>query len=387
MERLVWISDLHWGLSTDEIDRTDEITSVAIQAAKYAVKVKARWFVFGGDIFHNNQPTEELIACFLRVLNILTKAGIRVFVMDGNHDKHSKAHRKSALQFLERLAPRYPNVKWIHDITTVRVFKGVVPCYFTFLPHIAKVHIPKEFKTPQDYVDAESDKIIAKMKFFGQHYVFSHLNVRGAVPGTEADMLKKSEIFLPDHFHTKSYLDKPYPTTINGHIHSSQKTGHVTIVGSPIFVSFGEKEKEKYFCEVLIPDGEKECTQVKLHPTKCRPFIELNVDLTTSIYNEAKLLKEIAKLPSSAIVKANITLGENMVHKVDMEKIRAALASTVFHVKPIVPKIVRKRIKRNARQTVKLNPLDAVRTFVGVNKPKDADAIVELASNYIEKVL
>ena len=390
MRKLVWLSDLHWGLSTDEIDRNDEITSVAIHVAKHAVKIKASWFVFGGDLFHNNQPSEELISRFLRVLNILTKANIRVFVMDGNHDKYSKSNRKSALQFLERLKPRYPNVRWIHDVTTLRVIKGRFPCYFTFFPHIVKVHIPKEFKTPQEYVDACAEKIIKKLNLFSHHFVFSHLNVRGAVPGSEEDMLKKSEIFLPDHFHTTSYIDKPIPITLNGHIHSAQQTGYVRIVGSPIYVSFGEKDEHKYFAEVDVPENGDELANVKLIPTPCRPFVEISIDVKSDAvmgeYEKNQIIAMGEKIHPDAIVKLNVTVPES--HSgLNWEEIRKEFAKHCYYVKPIIPKIIRDRVKRNRKQTIRLNPNDAVKLFVETNKPKDGAAIVSLAQQYLERLL
>lgn len=388
MKKLIWISDMHLGLRTDDIDRTEEIESVCMYAFKHAVKIKAKWIVLGGDIFDKNNPTEELIAVLLRLLEFARKHDIIVFVMDGNHEKFHRSNRQSCLQFLENLKGVFPNVRWISDVKTVRVNKDKRHrTYFTFLPHVNKVHIPKEYDTPQQYVDARADEIIKKMTFFGQHFVFSHLNVRGAVPGSEEDMLKKSEIFLPDHFHTRNYLDKPIPIVLNGHIHSRQKNGLASIIGSPIYVSFGEKERNKYFAVVDVADKDGEVSRIRLKKSPCRKFLELNVTVEGKDGDVEGVIAEFTdQLTGNEYVKVNATVHEGAGY-VNWEEVRKTIQKRAFHVKPIVPRQLRKRVKRNSRQTIKLAPTDAVKVFVKSNKPKNRKTVLECANEYIERVL
>jgi len=155
MKRYIWTSDLHIGLMTDEIDRTDEIISITMNTVKYAVKVKADGFIFGGDIFDKNNPSSYLKTKFLKVLNVLFKAGIKTWIMDGNHDKISDPNKMSCLQFFGEIRKAYTNVRWISDIKFVRAFKSeVADCYFTFLPHISLAQIDrKKYKSTQEYIE------------------------------------------------------------------------------------------------------------------------------------------------------------------------------------------------------------------------------------------
>lgn len=376
--RLVWISDTHLDLTTDSIDRNEEIESVIMFAVRHAVKIHAHYFVFGGDVFDGN-PSDEAVSVLIRALNVLCEAGIIVWVMDGNHEKKSRG-KASYLHFVQDLKP-YKNLFWVHDIKTVKVFKGT---YFSFFPHVNKATIPEPFRVPQDYVEHRAEKIIKKFDFFWQHFVFSHLNVRGVIPGTEEHMLKKSEVYLPDQFHTKSYIDKPFPTVLNGHIHSASKSGWVNIIGSPIFVSFGEKDKEKYFAVVDIPTKRDESPAVHLIPTPCRKFHEISVEVKSGeVFDvDARINSAFQHVGKRDYVKIDVVAQEGFAF--DWEGLRKKLMEQCHYVMPIKPRFVKRRVKRNVKQKLNLNPVDAVNVFVKANKPKLSKAVVSVAKRYID---
>lgn len=380
MRRLVWFSDCHLDLTTDGIDRNPEIEEVMMFAVNHAVKIKAHYFVFGGDIF-DGDPSDEALAIFLRALNVLVGAGIIVWVMDGNHEKKSRG-AASYLHFVKDLKP-YAGVYWVHDIKTIKVFKDT---YFTFFPHVNKAMLPEGYTVPQAYVEARADKIIRKFDFFWQHFVFSHLNVRGVIPGTEEHMLKKSEVYLPDHFHTKNYLDKPFPTVLNGHIHTAQKSGWANIIGSPIFVSFGEKEAKKYFAVLDIPTKRDEAPNVHLIETPCRRFHEIHVDIAPGeVFDpEAQVESAFQHVSERDYVKIDVVAQEGFVF--DWEGLRKRLMKRCHHVMPIKPRFVRRRTTRNVKQALNLNPFDAVKVFVKANKAKNAKLVTKVARRYIEGV-
>lgn len=352
-----------------------------MSAVNHAVKIRAHYFIFGGDVF-DGDPSDEALAIFLRWLNVLVDSGIIVWVMDGNHEKKSRG-AASYLHFVKELK-HYANVFWIHDIKTVKIFKET---YFTFFPHVNKAMLPEGFKVPQDYVEARADKIIRKFDFFWQHFVFSHLNVRGVIPGTEEHMLKKSEVYLPDHFHTKNYLDKPFPTVINGHIHTAQKSGAwVNIIGSPIFVSFGEREDKKYFAVVDIPTKRGESSAVHLIPTPCRRFHEIHVDIKPGeVFDpDAQVMSAFQHVSKRDYVKIDVVAQEGFAF--NWEAFRRKLMKQCHHVMPIKPRFVKRRVKRNAKQKLNLNPLNAVEVFVKANKPKNAKRVLRVARLFIERL-
>lgn len=391
MKRLVFITDPHIGLKTDDMDRTTEIIDVLLFAAKRARKVKADVVVFGGDIFDHNNPNDYLIGQFIRVLNVLRKANIMVYVMVGNHDAIAKHRRRSCLSFIKKIKGGYPNIKLIDDIISFRIWKAEVgDVHFTFLPFVAKAHLKPAYRSVQHYVDTQAKRINRELPKDAQHFVFSHLNVPECQPGTEEFMLKKVETVLPEAF-LKMDLSKrrPYPVIIQGHIHSRQVVGNVNIVGSPVFVTFGEKEKAKYFLQVDIPERLGEGSgDMKFIKTPCRPFIELNLEFNTpeiSPLDTKSIKKQIRNITPTSILKVNVTVREEHMKPPEFwESARQDFMKVVHYCKPIRPRILRTRVKRNQKQTTKLSPADAIRVWLKSNKPKNRKRLRKLANQYIE---
>jgi len=382
VRRLVWTSDAHLGLTTDNIDRTPDIYKTLVRIFKYANK-HAYYLVIGGDIFDSSNPSEKLIALFLRLLGMVPNVK-RIFVIDGNHEKYARKDRYSCLQFLEEIDDE--RIVWIHDVKSVRAFKSETGnCIFSFFPHINKVHIPKKYKTAQKYVDKKAKDIVDKISFFSSHIVFSHLNVRGVVPGSESDMLKKSEVFLPDHFHTRVYLDKPLPIAINGHIHTKQKNDFAHIVGSPVYVGFGEKEKHKYFLELFLPEKRKEKFKMKYHKTKCRRFVEIEREAIEKKLNEKAIIDKVKKVSKNSIIKLSIRISEEN-NTVNWKLFKKKLDKVHPGVRSFTPSIIRKAVKRNSRQKANLSPEKAVKVFIKANKPKRSKEIMKLAKKYIGRL-
>ena len=201
MKKVIWTSDLHLGLTTDSIDRTEEIVDILSYIFEYAVKVKADAVVLGGDIFDHNTPNESLIATFIGSLNIIKH--IPTYVMVGNHDIIAKSDRKSCLSFIEKLTDGgYPLLRLVDTIESMEVWPGI---HFTFLPFVAKSHIRLKNKSLQEHVDRRA-KAIQKYDVpkTAHHIVFSHLMPPGCVPGTEDTMLKKVDLMVPSAFHSPS---------------------------------------------------------------------------------------------------------------------------------------------------------------------------------------
>jgi len=384
MKKYIFSSDFHIGLFTDELDRTNEIISIVTDIVNHAVSIKADGVIFGGDIFHNNNPSSYLIKRFLKIINILNKNGIKIWIIDGNHDKISN-EKISCLQFLKELKSGY-KVKLISDIKCLRIFKSEIGnCYFTFLPHISTNQIPDEFKTVQKYIDAKTKRIQESISINANHFIFSHLNVKEAIPGTEQFMLKRSEAYLPEPILNPEFKHSR-PIIIQAHIHTQQVIDRIHIIGSPIFVDFGEKEKKKYFCEINIPEylGEGR-HRIKMISTRCRPLKEFNIDCSKTKLEKKQIRILCKKISKRSILKVNLTIPDHKI--LNLSEISNQFKKYCYHLKPIKPRIVRKVVKRNRHQTIKLSPNKAVKVWIKKHNPKNAVRISELVESYIESVL
>lgn len=391
MRYIVTFNDIHLGLVTSDIDRTEEIVQISLHAIKRAIKLKKKGkdviIVIGGDVFHHNNPSEYLIGQFIRILNLAVKYKIQVYVNPGNHDSISKEGRKSCLDFIAKLKGDYELVKLIDGITTIKWFTGDYGHqYLTFFPHISKAHIKgTDYESAQEYIDGEAARVWEEVGNGQNQVAFSHLNVKGMIPGSEENLLKKSEVYLPDSFVMESdNMGMITPLIVQAHIHTRQKDKNVNVIGSQLFCDFGEKEKNKYFAIIRVAENFGEKTSIKYVKSKCKPFVELDFDFTdgSDVVIKAKKYKSEVK---GAVVKINVTVDGESVFQ-DWEKVRKSFGKYAEYVKPIIPKVIRSRTLRNRKQSINLDPKSASKVWMKKNKPGNWKRKLSLANDYIDGI-
>ena len=394
MKKVVWFSDTHLGLVTNDINRTEEIVRVSLDAVREATKLKKAGddviIVIGGDIFDHNNPSEYLIGQFIRILNLAIKYKIKTYVLYGNHDAVSDTKRKGCLDFTKKLKGDYGLVQLVDDIKCIKWFTADYGhVYLTFFPHISKARLKDtEFKNIQSYIDAKAENIWDKIGVGYHQLAFSHLNVKGIIPGSEENLLKKSEVYLPDSFiEGNQRTGCIAPWIVQAHVHTRQKRDNIRVIGSPIFVDFGEKEKNKYFAVIELPDQLGTEWKIRYKKTQCLPFIEFDFDYTNGNDPSKELkTKKMMKKIRGSVVKINVTYDEHSP-SVDWDKIKKELSKSAHFVKPIIPRFIRARTVRNEKQSTNLNPVEAINMWLKSNKPKGWKKKIKLAKQYVERVL
>jgi len=376
----VFSSDWHLGLVTAGIDRRHEIIGIAEQIVSHCKKIQDRGdnvtLVLGGDLFETHDPGEDLIALFIQVMNMLKNEKIETYIIVGNHEAVADPDRLSCLSFLHKTRVGYENIELIDTISAREIGETLM----TFLPHVTKAtlaHLEKgdgdKFDSTQDYINKTCNKIMAvfgKKKNIKTHIVFSHLNVKGCHPGSEENLLRKSEVFLPNCF-TNTQPGMLTPTIINGHIHENQSFGdNGYIVGSPIFCSFGEKYN-KVFAEITVGNT----VEVNLIETNFTPFRSLDLQITDGnpdIFKIKELQDFVTDIRAGVkkhkvkpIVKLSVVIAADK-NTYDWKKITASLAELTYAeaVLPIEVKVIQNRAIRNENQRPDLSPDKAVKVFL-----------------------
>jgi DNA repair exonuclease SbcCD nuclease subunit len=396
---IVWISDLHFGLKTDGINRNEEIFDVSLQAVKKACSLKKSGrdtvMIFGGDIFNTNNPSEDQINLFTKLLAFLHNYNVTTYILPGNHDALFDRERKSCLSFVTQLGKISEHIKLVSDISFLKYkMTDLGDIVLTFLPHITKSnYVDGTYKSTQDYINQKCEGLLKKIPRGSQHYAFSHLNVKGVHPGSEENLLKKSEVYLPECFLTKT-IGNELPKIINGHIHTPDFKDNITIVGSPIFCTFGENtDIPKAFLHLHLPEtlGDKE--EWNFISTDCVIFDQIELDLTQDDLSKTDFF-DVDKVKNLLNFKENRkyhlkfdVMVDAKSSSINWDKIREKIEENkLIKVKPITPKIVRNRIVRSKEQALGLNPQDAVKVFLKTNKPKNVKAKWELSKKYLGNV-
>ena len=394
--RVIFVNDLHLGLHTENIDRNNEILDIVEDAIDHGIRVHEEekeevTFVFGGDIFNSNNPSEKLITLFIYILNRLRETGFKTFIMVGNHDEVSDPKRVSCLNFIGELGSVYPNITLIDDIKCIKV--GVYdtgPLYFTFLPHVSKALIQRNVNngklrrvTPtQTYIDKKAEAVMKMVGSGSQHIVFSHLNVSGAHSGSEENLLKKSTVFLPDIM-----LNPPIgfvkPEIVSGHVHSFEEYENIHIVGSQFYCGFGERESEKYFLDLKTAtklDGSDHV--FKYIQTNCLQFKQLEVSMledNTPFMDRNDVLDFLDTVGENTVIKLDVTTNiENSLTDWKGVTERIYKEYKPFLIKPIIPRTVQVRKVRSKKQKLGMAPKDSVQIYLKRHIKKDKTRLVRV---------
>lgn len=396
--KILHINDIHLGLKIEGVDQTPYFEKILMNFVAYGAKLKEQKYdvvlIFGGDIFDNNDPSEDLIGVVIRVMCAIKEAELNAYFNVGNHESSHNPDRLSALTFIKDAADAFPTIRLVEDITMVDkgdCVEGVL--YFTFLPHVSKALIKSKnlSLSPQEYIETKCDKIVKKMEgMLGINLVFSHLNVKGVHAGSEANLLKRSDVYVPNLLMQDVYLGMK-PTIIQSHIHNRSNDRNMHIVGSPVFCSFNE-EGEKGFAEITVGKQIDQDFKIEYVPTNPPEFLSVEVDLREDEGIDFFKHEAVSKIMSMRedkiyIIKFNVTVSAqnnnynwDIIRNTIQEKFKESI------IKQIVPRIMSDRITRNSKQKLGLAPEEAIKVFIKKNWGKDipkAKKIYKFSKKYL----
>lgn len=388
--KILFGSDFHIGLRLDGIDQTPDIIEAITRLVMKAVELKELGhevvLVFGGDIFDDNDPNEYHIGAFISVLSLIKQHDIVTYVMVGNHEARANPERLSSLSFIKEASVGFPSVTLVEDITSMEYGQSINgEVFLTFLPHVSKALVEKKKLkcAPQEYIDQKCEKILKKMERKKcDHIVFSHLNVKGAHGGSEENLLRRSDVYLPHSF-TEGCLSGIKPFIIQGHIHSRQVIDNIHVVGSPVFCSFNE-HGEKGFAIMTVGRDIGDQWGIEYFPALTPEFISLELDMigcTKPFFGQEEVLEALKALPRKQkfVLKVDVTINpEN--NSYDWKKVQATIEKNfpLAIVKAIIPRIVSKRLVRNPKQKIGMKPEDAVQSFIKTNWKNDKEKAKEI---------
>ena len=368
--------DWHYGLTVENIDRTPDVHKAVMFVIEKAIEAGVDLFTMGGDATENNSPLPDHVALLMQGLNKLEAANIIVAFMKGNHDAISAMGRRWGLTPLEHVG--YKNVYFITDPQLLEI-KGHS---FLFLPHVTKAQaLDLGYKTAQECVNGEAERLLAEVK--GKVTVVSHYNVAGVKIGTEAMMLRQTDLQLPACVLSSQKVIK----IINSHVHTPQENGKLILPGSPLCTDFGDLDSAKGFLlGELKTDGKLTKWDFERVLTPASPMQQVELDFINATPDEiAKTVKQAAKtILKDSIVKIRVLINEENLPLVSFEALAAELGKNARYVKQIDPIITRKRQMRDAKQKVGMSPIDAATHYLTTRNPEGRERKLELARQIIE---
>jgi DNA repair protein SbcD/Mre11 len=344
--KLVHIADVHIGMENygrinpetglntrlhDFLDTLDEAVDRAIADNVDAV-------VVAGDVYKSRDPSPTHQREFARRILKLTRAGIEVVLVPGNHDTPVAAGRATSLDIFRTL--ELPGVTVLRRISSARIQTRSGPLQVVALPWLVRSNFVADDERKNlplaelladmvNVVDAALQAECADLDPGIPTVLVGHAHVFGARVGAERLLTLGNDPML-----NASMLDLPHVGYhALGHIHKHQQvvSGQRPVVysGSINRVDFSEEDEPKGFVMIELQPGKSEWEFV---PVKARPFLTIRSEpLTDTPMEEVSraILRAGPKL-TGAIVRLQLAGPRARIQALDERELRRQLADAHF---------------------------------------------------------
>ena len=403
--RILHFSDVHIGVesygSTDPdtglSTRLMDFLATFDEVVDFALDNSVDLVLFAGDAYKSRDPSQTHQREFARRIARLSREGVPVFLLVGNHDLPHIASRATALDIFPTLS--VPNVTIGDRLDTYIVHTAAGPLQVVALPWIRRSAFLAREETRSltiEQINRQLEERVTTMLTWQIEsldpaipaVLTAHVSLNTAKTSSEQSMLLGRDPVLMQSAVARPELDY----VALGHIHKRQtlsQNPHVVYSGSLERVDFGEENDDKGFCiidlDTTAPRGQR-LVDFRFQPVGARRFLTIEVAVDADEDPTQETIKAIARRHvADAIVRVKITMPQEVEAQLRENEVRDALASAHF-VAPIVRDVTRERRTRLGATTVEgLSPQEALRLYLETTKAPAERAQVLLS--YAERLI
>jgi len=359
------------GISKRALDPINNLEMVV----KDAIQQKAGLFVICGDLYDRTNIGSTFRKIIRkRIFRPLSKEGIQVIVIGGNHDSPRNLQRGSDIEDLslshEILVSRVPKFKNIKIDDTMVGLILIPYMHPEVLAKFVKAKIDKEvplneqYSRAQDYIKKWIGENLSNIQGADVKLLICHYYPAGA----EIRKIPSPEV-LPGEFHfTREMLhEDAFDLCIFGHVHLHQALWkNLVVPGSIDRLDFGEREDSKGY---IVYDTEKK--EWEFRCLECRDLKNIEVDISEEETSSSQELTRtvLAQIPQdieNSWVKLSIMLTTAKRELLNLAEIEKGL-ERAFHydIRFINQELQRETIL----EEFTLNPVTLFRDFVDQSFP------------------
>ena len=403
--RILHFSDVHIGV--ESYGSTDPDTGLSTrlldflatfdEVVDFALDNSVDLVLFAGDAYKSRDPSQTHQREFARRIARLSREGVPVFLLVGNHDLPHIASRATALDIFPTLS--VPNVTIGDRLDTYIVHTATGPLQVVALPWIRRSAFLAREETRSLTIDEINRQLQERVTNLLAWQIQSldpslpailtaHVSLNTARTSSEQSMLLGRDPVLMQSALARPELDY----VALGHIHKRQtlsQNPYVVYSGSLERIDFGEENDDKGFCvidlDTTAPRGQR-LVDFRFQPVNARRFLTIEVAVDADEDPTQEALKAIARRHvADAIVRVRITMPQEVEAQLRENEVRDALASAHF-VAPIVRDVTRERRTRLGGASVEgLSPKEALRLYLETTKATAERAQVLLS--YAERLI
>ena len=285
--RILHLADLHLGRSLAEFSLIELQKEFLTEIVRTVSERNIDAVLIAGDVYDRSLPSVHAVQLLSGFLSALTRLGIPVLLIAGNHNS---AERLGFLSGVLGLQGIYIAGEYQLGASPVTLRDEFGPVHFHLLPFFRPGAVRSQL--PGERIETYDDAVRAAVEHLNvnteeRNVLLAHHFVcaAGQMPlqsDSEMPFLGGLELVHSSNFDAFDYVAL-------GHLHHPQKVGRETVryAGSPIKYSLGEADSAKSF--VIAELREKGNISIELFP------VRLSVDLR-SVRGK---LEEIMNLPES----------------------------------------------------------------------------------------
>ena len=268
--KLIHLSDFHIGKRVNEFSMLEDQEYILTKIINIIDDEKPDVVIIAGDIYDKSVPSAEAVQLFDDFLVRLSKRGLRVFVISGNHDSPERIAFGSRLMNSSGvyLSPVYDG-----NVEPIAMCDGFGAVNVFMLPFIKPANVKRFY--PDEEISTYSDALQSavghmKINLDNRNILITHQFVTGASRCDSEDI----SIGGSDNVDVNAFAAFAYVAL--GHIHGPQNVGSDTVryCGTPLKYSFSEANHKKSVTVVeLLEKGHTVVHTIPLIPK--RDMIEI----------------------------------------------------------------------------------------------------------------
>ncbi len=370
---------------------------------KDAIDLEVDLVVFAGDAFRLRDPNQTQQREFAKRILRLRDAGIKVFLLTGNHDIPNAQGRATSLEIYETLKIAGVTVASAMGNHLIETKNG--PIQISALPWLRRSEIAargevkqkshQEVRQYSENLLADSiDGMASQLDLSQPSLLVGHVTVSTARLGSEQSMMMGNDYML----NPEIIGDERFDYVALGHIHKHQvlRENPPTIYsGSLHRVDFSEENDNKGYClaTIEINQNRQRTTTVEFNEVWSREFMTISVQLLQDDDDPTGSTLEVINKYNfdDAIVRVNIKGAPTDIDRIDIGQIFGSLDGAFYvsgiNVEEIRNEDSRTRLEQN-QLPVDITPLKALELYMNDRKitGKTRDRLLFHAKLLIDKI-
>ena len=239
--KFIHLSDLHLGKRVNEFSMLEDQSYILTKIINIMDEQKPDGVIIAGDVYDKSVPSAEAVELFDDFLVRLSKRGLKVFVISGNHDSAERIAFGGRLMNKSGIymSPVYDGK--VEPITLTDAFGDLTVYMLPFVKpsNVRRFYPDEEITSYTDAVKVAVDSM--NIDTSKRNLLITHQFVTGA-QRTESE-----EISVGGTDNVDASVFEHFDYVALGHIHRAQKCGseYIRYSGTPLKYSFSEAKDEK----------------------------------------------------------------------------------------------------------------------------------------------